>query len=76
MATYKDGKPCIVIVGWCKGAGVYIRHAVTLDEVRSLLYKENVYCVCISTTGTKVFSAPSPADFFFVKIDLEVCLIH
>ncbi len=50
-----DGEPCIAIAGWGKGAGVYIRHAVNLDEVRSLPYREHVYCVCINATGTKLF---------------------
>ena len=54
-ATYVDGEPCIAIAGFGKGAGVYIRHAVTLGEVRSLPYKEDVYCVCINATGTKLF---------------------
>ncbi len=44
-----DGDPCIVI------AGVYLQHALTLGEVRSLLYRENVYCVCVNATGTKLF---------------------
>ena len=54
-ATYVDGEPCIAIAGYGKGAGVYVRHAVTLDKVRSLPYKENVYCVCVNATGTKLF---------------------
>ncbi len=43
-ATYMNGEPCIAIAGQIKKAGVYLRHAVTLGEVRSLPYKENVYC--------------------------------
>ena len=54
-ATFLDGEPCIAIAGSGKGAGVYLRHAVTLAEVRSLPYKEDVYCVCIHATGTKLF---------------------
>ena len=54
-ATYLDGEPCIAIVGWDKGAGVYIRHAVTLGVVRSLPYKEDVYCVCFNATKTNLF---------------------
>ncbi len=54
-ATYVDGEPCIAIAGNGKGAGVYLRHAMTLGEVRSLPYKEDVYCVCINATGTKLF---------------------
>ncbi len=54
-ATYIDGEPCIAIAGIGEGAGVYLRHAVTLGEVRSLPYKEDVHCVCINTTGTKLF---------------------
>ncbi len=50
-----DGEPCIAIVGNGEGAGVYIRHAVTLCEVRSLPYKDDVFCVCINAAGTKVF---------------------
>ncbi len=55
VETYVDGKPCIGIAGWGKGAGVYLRHAMTLCEMKSLPYKEDVYCVCINTTGTKLF---------------------
>ena len=55
VATYLDGEPCIAVGGFGEGAGVYLRHAVTLGEVRSLPYKENVYCVCINATGTKLF---------------------
>jgi hypothetical protein len=54
-ATYMNGEPCMAIAGFDEGAGVYLRHAVTLGEVRSLPYKENVYCVCINATGTKLF---------------------
>ena len=54
-ATYVDGEPCIAIAGRGKGAGVYLRHAVTLSEVRSLPYKESVWCVCINSNGTKLF---------------------
>ena len=53
--TYLDGEPCIVVAGWGKGAGVYLRHAVTLMELRSLSYKEDVWCICINATGTKLF---------------------
>jgi hypothetical protein len=53
--TFLDGEPCIAIAGWGKGAGVYIRHAVTLAELRSLPYKEDVHCLCIDITGTKLF---------------------
>jgi hypothetical protein len=54
-ATYVDGEPCIAIAGCGKGAGVYLRYAVTLGEVRSLPYKEDVLCVCINAMGTKLF---------------------
>ncbi len=54
-ATYLDGEPCIAIAGWGKGAGVYLLHAVTLGMVRTLPYKENVNCVCINATGTRLF---------------------
>ncbi len=54
-ATYVDGEPCIAVAGYGQGAGVYLLHAVTLGEVRSLPYKENVYCICINTTRTKLF---------------------
>ena len=52
---YLDGEPCIAIAGYGEGSGVYIRHAITLGEVRSLPYKENVYCVCINAAGTKLY---------------------
>ena len=54
-AIYVDGELCIAIAGYGKGAGVYLRHAVTLGEVRSLPYKEDVRCICINATGTKLF---------------------
>ncbi len=49
------GEPCIAIGSHGKGAGIYIRHAMTLGEVRSLPYKEDVDCVCVNSTGTKLF---------------------
>jgi hypothetical protein len=55
VGTYVDGGPCIAVAGYGKRAGVYIRHAVTLEEVRSLPFKENVYCICINATKTKFF---------------------
>ena len=54
-ATYVDGEPCIAVAGFGEGAGVYLRHVVTLGEVISLPYKEDVCCVCINATGTKLF---------------------
>ncbi len=54
-ATHVAGEPCIAAAGCGKGAGVYLRHAVTLVEVRSLPYKKDVYCVCMNATGTKLF---------------------
>ncbi len=54
-ATYVDDEPCIAIAGHGEGAGVYLRHIVTLGDVRSLPYKESVYCVCINASGTKLF---------------------
>jgi hypothetical protein len=55
VATYMDGEPCIIVAGFGNGAGVYLRHAVTLGEVRSLPYKESVFCICIHANATKVF---------------------
>jgi hypothetical protein len=55
VEAYEDGEPCIVVAGHSHVTGIFIRHAITLNEVRSLPYKEAVYCVCISATGTKVF---------------------
>ncbi len=55
VAMYINGEPCIFIAGKGQRAGVYIRHAVTLGEVRSLPYKEDVYCVCINAKGTKLY---------------------
>ncbi len=53
-ATYLDGEPCIVVAGWGYGAGVYLRHAVSLCEVRSLpTSKDDVTCVC-NVIGTKL----------------------
>ncbi len=54
-ATYVDGEPCIAVAGQGEGAGVYLRHAVTLGEVKSLPYKESVYCVCVNASGIKLF---------------------
>jgi hypothetical protein len=50
VVTYVEGEPWIGVAGYGKGAGVYLRHAVTLGQVRSLPYKEDVYCVCINAT--------------------------
>jgi hypothetical protein len=55
VPTYLDGEPCIAIAGYGKGSGVYLRHAVTMGDVKSLPYKENVYCVCINVTEAKLF---------------------
>ena len=55
VATYIDGEPCIVVAGHGQGAGVYILHAVTLCEVKSLRSNDDVWCVCINATRTKVF---------------------
>jgi hypothetical protein len=54
-ATYMDGEPCMAVAGWGIRAGVSLRHAVTLGEVRLSPYKEDVRCVCINATGTKLF---------------------
>ncbi len=54
-ATYMDDEPCIVIAGKGKRAGVYLRYAVTLGELRSLPYKEDVNCVCMNATRTKLY---------------------
>jgi hypothetical protein len=54
VSAYIDGEPCIAIAGCGKGAGVYLQHAVTLDEVRSLPYKEFVYSVGFNIAGTKL----------------------
>jgi hypothetical protein len=59
VATYVDGEPCVVIAGFNKGAGVYIRQALTLGEVKSLPYKDSVYCLCIDAAGTNVFFGTS-----------------
>ncbi len=64
VSMYVDGEPCIAIVGWGKGAGVYLRHALTLGEVRSLPYKENVWCVCTNTIGTKLFFGTESGSIF------------
>jgi hypothetical protein len=53
--AFSDGEPCIAVAGFGKGAGVYLRHAVTLGEVRSLPYKDDVLCVCVNATGNKLF---------------------
>ncbi len=55
VSMYIDGEPCVAIAAVGKGAGVYFRHAVTLGEVRSLPHKENVQCLCINDSGTKLF---------------------
>ena len=55
VATHLDGEPCIAVAGFGERADVYLWHAVTLGEVRSLPYKEDVYCICINATGTKLF---------------------
>ncbi len=64
VPTRWDGEPCIVIAGYGEGAGVHLRHAVTLARVRTLPYKEGAYCVCINATGTKVFFGTQSGLFF------------
>jgi hypothetical protein len=51
VGAYVDGEPCIAVAG----DGVYLLHAVTLGQVRSLPYDGDVTCVCINDTGTKLF---------------------
>ncbi len=68
VATYLDGEPCIAIAGQGEGAGVYLRHAVTLGEVRSLPCKEGVHCVCINATGTKLFFGTQLGWIFRVEV--------
>ncbi len=55
VTTYLDGEPCIGVAGYGNGAGVYLWHAVSICELKSLPYKEDVYCVCINAIGTKLF---------------------
>jgi hypothetical protein len=55
VGMYVDGEPCIAIAGKSSGASVYLLHALTLCEVRSISYKENVWCVCINADWTKLF---------------------
>ena len=54
-ATYLDGEPCFAIARCGDRAGIYLWYAVTLVEVRSLPYKEDVFYVCINASGTKLF---------------------
>ncbi len=54
VAGYMDGELCIAYAGRGKGAGVYLRHALTLGELKLLPYKEDVHCVCFNATGTKM----------------------
>jgi hypothetical protein len=75
-ATCVDGEPCIAIAGCGKGAGVYLRHAVTLDEVRLLPYKEIVCCLCINATGTKLFFGTQSGWICWVNIGFELWLMH
>ncbi len=55
VTTYVDAEPCVIIAAGGKAAGVYLLHAVALIKVRSLPYKEDVNCVCVNTTATKIF---------------------
>jgi hypothetical protein len=75
-ATYVGGEPWVAIAGFGKGSGVYLRHAVTLGEVRSLPYNESVYCVCFNATGTKLFFGTKSGWICLVCIRFEVRLIH
>jgi hypothetical protein len=71
-AVYVDGEPCIAIAGCGKRAGVYLRHAVTLAEVRSLAYKEDVYCICTNANGTKLFFGTKSGWICLVSIGFKV----
>ena len=67
------GVPCVVTAtcGEGKGSGVYIHHAMNGRLMRSLPFRENVYCVCIDRSGTcVVFGTESGA---WVKI---FCMIR
>jgi hypothetical protein len=67
--TYVDGEPCIVVAGYGNGAGVYLRHAVTLCEVRSLPTSKDVTCVC-NVIGSKLFfGTTSGWKYCFLKPD-------
>ena len=56
VGTYVDGEPCIGFVGRYKMVIIgYLLHAVTLREVRSMPCTEDVFCICINATGTKMF---------------------
>jgi hypothetical protein len=63
VAMYLDDEPCIAIAGRGEGAGVYIRHAVTLCEMSSLPYHEDVHCLCLNDTGTKIFFGTESGGF-------------
>jgi hypothetical protein len=70
--TYMDGEPCIATAGCGKEAGVYLRHAVTLVEIRSLPYKKDVLCLCINASGTKLFFGTELGWIYCVSIGFDV----
>ena len=49
-----DGIPCVVAATYGEGSGVYIHHALTGELMRSLPFRDDVRCVCIDRSGTKV----------------------
>ena len=49
-----DSVPCVVAATWGKGSGLYIHHAFTGQLIRSLPFREDVWCVCIDRSGTLV----------------------
>ena len=72
VAFFVDGEPFIAIAGYGKGAGVELRHALTLGVVTSLPYKKGVYCVCINAISTKVFFGTKSGWICLLGIGYEV----
>jgi hypothetical protein len=68
-----DGEPCVLLETLGKGGqtGVYILHALTLEVMHSITYKEEVMEFHINFTGTKVFFATHLGWFFCEHLDCK-----
>ncbi len=65
-------EPCIVISSCGKGAGVYLQHAMTLVQLRSLSVLEGVMCICVNALGTKLLFGTHSGLFCLMNSGFEL----